>query len=191
MAPMKVSPVGATVAEETVEGSAAMPTERLEAEITSLAGHLAAATCRWLLLIAEFDRRRGHESWGCRSCADWLSWHCGVDRRTAQDHVRVGHALADLPAIRAGFAAGEVSYSKVRAMTRVANADNEDALLSIARYGTTAHLEIAVRGYRRTMSQEDLDDAERRHRGRYFRWWHDDDGMVHFRGCLPPEDAPW
>ena len=43
-----------------------MPLERLEAEITELAGHLAAAECRWLLLIAEFDRRRGTSSGASR-----------------------------------------------------------------------------------------------------------------------------
>jgi hypothetical protein len=53
----------------------AMPLERLEAEITELAGHLAAGECRWLELVAEYDRRAGHESWGCRTIAHWLSWH--------------------------------------------------------------------------------------------------------------------
>ena len=60
-----------------------MPLERLEAEITQLAGHLAAAECRWMLLIAEFDRRAGYEQWGCRTCSHWLSWQCGLDMRAA------------------------------------------------------------------------------------------------------------
>jgi hypothetical protein len=37
---------------------AAMPTERLEACVSELAAHLAAATCRFLLMVGELDRRR-------------------------------------------------------------------------------------------------------------------------------------
>ena len=69
--------------------SETMPMERLEAEITELAGHMAAAECRWLLLVGEFDRRRGYESWGCRTCSHWLSWHCGLDLRAARERFRV------------------------------------------------------------------------------------------------------
>ena len=72
-----------------------MPLERIEAEITELAGHLAAGECRWLLLVAEFDERRGHEQWGSRTCAHWLSWHCALDVRSAQEKLRVAHALRD------------------------------------------------------------------------------------------------
>ena len=70
-----------TVGEATDE-LADVPTERLEAQITELAGHLAAAECRWLGLVGEFDRRKGYEAWGCISCAYWLSWHCGLDLRS-------------------------------------------------------------------------------------------------------------
>ena len=104
-----------TVGEATDE-LADVPTERLEAQITELAGHLAAAECRWLELVAEFDRRKGYEAWGCISCAYWLSWHCGLDLRSARDKVRVARALEDLPRIREAFAAGRISYSKVRAI---------------------------------------------------------------------------
>ena len=70
-----------TVGEATDE-LADVPTERLEAQITELAGHLAAAECRWLELVGEFDRRKGYEAWGCISCAYWLSWQCGLDLRS-------------------------------------------------------------------------------------------------------------
>ena len=101
-----------------------MPLERLEAEITELAGHLAAGECRWLLLVGEFDRRAGYEQWGCRSAAAWLSWHCGLDMRAAREKVRVARALEELPAITQEFALGKLSYSKVRAPTRVATPIN-------------------------------------------------------------------
>jgi hypothetical protein len=75
-----------------VTTAAAMPLERLEAEIAELAGQLAAGECRWLQLVAEYDRRSGHESWGCRTIAHWLSWHCGLDMRSAREKVRVAHS---------------------------------------------------------------------------------------------------
>ena len=64
--------------------AATMPLERLEAEITNLAGHLAAAECWWLLLVAEFDRREGWSHWGCKSLVHWLGWQCGLDARAAR-----------------------------------------------------------------------------------------------------------
>jgi len=76
------------------EEAACLPLERLEAEITQLAGNLAAAECRWLLLVAEFDRRRGWEQWGCRSLVHWLGWHCALDERAAREKVRVARALS-------------------------------------------------------------------------------------------------
>lgn len=182
-ATVETDPVTATLTE-----AAALPVERLEAEITSLAGHLAAGMCRWLLLVAEFDRREGWLAWECQSCAHWLMWQCGESLRTAQEKVRVAHALADLPKIRALFAAGRLSYSKVRAVTRVADERTEDFFVNVARNATTSQLERIVNGYRRTGALDD-DTAEARHGRRYFRWWLDDHGMVRFEGCLDPEDA--
>ncbi|MBW8826401.1 MAG: DUF222 domain-containing protein, partial [Acidobacteria bacterium] len=115
-----------------------MPLERLEAEITTLAAHLAAGTCRWLLLVAEFDRRRGWESWECRSTAEWLSWKCGIAYRTARDQLRVAQALTGLPQLTAAFGRGEVSYSQVRAITRVATVETEGALVDLAKASTAA-----------------------------------------------------
>jgi hypothetical protein len=125
----------------------ALETERLEAEITTLAGHIAAATCRWLLLVGEFDRRRAWASWGCTSCAHWLSWQCAMGLRAAREHVRVARAFAGLPAIRSAFAEGRLSYSQARALTRVAEPDREEELLTLARHATAAQLEQLVRGY--------------------------------------------
>jgi hypothetical protein len=71
----------------------AVPLERLEAQICELAGHLAAATCRFLVLLADFDARRGWASWEMNSCAQWLSWKCQMSSGTAREHVRVARAL--------------------------------------------------------------------------------------------------
>jgi hypothetical protein len=98
-----------------------------------------------LLIVAELDRREAWSSWGCRSMAHWLAWRCGVVPRTGREHLRVGHALRALPAIRERFAAGCLSYSQVRAMTRVATPVNERALLELAEHSTAAQLDRVVR----------------------------------------------
>ena len=100
----------------------------LAAAITELAGHLNAATRRWLALIAEFDSRKGWSDSVTQSCAHWLNWQCGLDLGAAREKVRVAHALEELPSIAAAMARGELSYSKVRALTRVATAATESAL---------------------------------------------------------------
>ena len=91
--------------------------------ITEGAGHLAAATGAWLGLVAEFDRREGWAVWGVKSCAHWLSWRCGIGLVAGREHVRIARALVDLPVIRAALAEGRLSYSKARALTRVATAE--------------------------------------------------------------------
>src|SRR5215218_127393 len=123
-------------------------TDRLAEEITELASHIHAATCRWLGLVAEFDRRGGWFDWGCRSCAQWVSWRCGIAPVAAREHVRVARRLAHLPLIRAAFAEGRLSYSQVRALTRVEKVEKEEELLSLARHATAAQLERLVRAYR-------------------------------------------
>src|SRR5919106_6692352 len=95
------------------------PLEAIEREIKELAAHIYAATGRWLSLVAEFDRREGWAQWGCSSCAHWVSWRCGIEPGAAREHVRVARRLEELPATRAALAEGRLSYSKVRALTRV------------------------------------------------------------------------
>ena len=102
------------------DGPFSVPLERLEAQICELAGHLAAATCRFLVLLGDFDARRGWASWDMNSCAEWLSWKCQMSSGTAREHVRVARALRNLPVIRGEFGAGRPSYAKVRALTRIA-----------------------------------------------------------------------
>jgi hypothetical protein len=114
-------------------------------QITELAGHLNAAHARWLALIAELDRRNAWAEWGVKSCAHWLNWKCGLDLGAAREKLRVAHALEGLPRIAASMAAGKLSYSKVRAMTRVADGANEEYLLNIALHATAHHVEKLVR----------------------------------------------
>src|SRR5271165_4888754 len=100
------------------DGPFSVPLERLEAQICELAGHLAAATCRFLVLLGDFDARRGWASWEMTSCAAWLSWKCQMSSGTAREHVRVARALRDLPVIRGEFGAGRLSYATVRTLLR-------------------------------------------------------------------------
>src|SRR6188474_582936 len=113
-----------------------LPIRELEAQITELAGHLNAANHRWLMLIAEFDRRNGWADGFTQSCAHWLSWKCGLDLGSAREKVRVARALEPLPLISKAMSQGELSYSKVRALTRVATAATEEVLLNVALHGT-------------------------------------------------------
>ena len=125
-----------------------MPMEVLERQITSFAGRLAAATATWLIWIAAFDRREGWRAWEQTSCAGWLNWKCGIEPRTAQEHVRVGRAIERLPRLRAMFLAGEVSYSKARAISRVAHEHNEDELCELALSATASQLDRVCAGLR-------------------------------------------
>lgn len=126
----------------------------LEDQITELAAHISAATWRLLTLIREYDLRSGWNCGGTRSCAHWLNWKCGIAIGAAREKVRVAHALAGLPKISDAFREGRLSYSKVRAMTRIATPANEDYLLMIARHGTASHMERLVSRYRRVGRRE-------------------------------------
>ena len=129
----------------------ALSVDELGSRIVGLAGRLAAATCRWLLLVAAFDAREGGTRFGLPSTARWLSHTCGLSRRTAVEHVRVARALAAHPQLAAAMSAGRLSYSHVRAITRVA-APGEDTLVRdlvmVAENGTVGQLESMVRGLR-------------------------------------------
>src|SRR5919204_1327323 len=97
----------------------------LQDEVATLASHIYAETCRWLELVAELDRRGAWAETGCGSCAEWLAWRCALAPRAAREHVRVARRLPELPLIHGAFARGELSYAKVRALTRVATSENE------------------------------------------------------------------
>ena len=122
--------------------------DRLGDEIAELSAHLEAATARLLDLIREFDARAGWNH-GFRSCAHWLSWRVGLDLGAAREKVRVARALGTLPRLAKALAHGELSYAKVRALTRVATPATEERLLAVGRAGTAEHVERIVRGWRR------------------------------------------
>ena len=157
--------------------------EALGERIALLAAQLSAATYHLLVMIREFDERAG---WSCgfRSCAHWLNWRTGLDLGAAREKIRVARALAELPLIAAAMERGQLSFSKVRALTRVATSANEEELLIFARAGTAAHVEKVVRGWRRVDEQE---REQLRHQGRYLRAHTGEDGMVVVQARLAPE----
>jgi hypothetical protein len=161
-------------------------TESLGNEIARLAAHLNAATYHLLALIHEFDEREGWAG-GFVSCAHWLSWRTGICQGPAREKVRVARALASLPLISKAMAQGQMSYSKVRALTRVASPDNEAELLGVARHATAVHIEKLVRAWRRVDRLEEAEEERQRHQSRFLRLYPDDDGNYVLRGRLDPE----
>jgi len=155
-----------------------LPHEALGNRIAELSAHLNAAKYRLLALIAEFDRRGGWADEGALSCAHWLNWKCGVSMVAAREQVRVARALEELPRTCEAFSRGEISYSKVRALSRVATPESESYFLMIAEHGTAAHLEVVVRGVRRARREKALREANERHERRGVSWRIDDDGSI-------------
>ena len=181
--------------------------EQLEDQITTLAGQINAANYRFLKLIAEFDRRQIWAGYGIRSCAHWLNWKCGIAMTAAREKVRVARALEGLPLINEAFQKGKISFSKVRAMTRIATEEDEGFLLNIAEYGTAQHMEILVKAYRTVsriadkqedfnavdigLSQEEQEKRkhEQQQENRSVTCYQDDDGSWIIKAKLPQEEG--
>lgn len=162
---------------------------QIESEITELAAHIHAATFRLLELIREFDECEGWCGPGLKSCAHWLNWKCGISLGAAREKVRVAHALKNLPKISDAFRRGTISFSKVRAMTRVATPESEEYLLMIARHGTASHVEQLVRLYRKVERIEALEAENLRQDLRELDWHIDDDGSYVLKARLTPEQG--
>ncbi len=161
--------------------------DELEAKITELWGHLNAATYRFLALVAELDREKAFQRHGLANTAQWLNWQCGIGPEAAREKVRVARSLEQLPEIADAFAKGEISYSKARAMTRVATPANESVLVHVARHGTAAHVEKLVRKYRWTQRRDAAKQAQRQHEQRSVSYFFDIDDEFILTARLPRE----
>src|SRR6185436_10192535 len=163
--------------------------DQLGERIAEQAAHLDAAMHHLLVDLHEFDTRGGWHAQGALSCAHWLSWRVGWTLATARDHVRVARKLPETPAISDALRRGEVSYSKVRAMLRIATPANEALLLDYARFMTASQLEETCRKYagvlRHGQDPHPLGDLQRR----YVRRRDTEDGMVKLEAVLHPEEA--
>ena len=160
--------------------------DQLGDEIALLSAHVDAATGRLLDLIREFDARGGWGN-GFRSCAHWLSWRVGLDLGAARERVRVARTLGSLPLLAGALSRGELSYAKVRALTRVATPETEARLVNVGRAGTASHVERIVRGWRRVDRHAEARESARQHARRGLHIYHDEDGTVVLRGRLTPE----
>jgi 5-methylcytosine-specific restriction endonuclease McrA len=160
--------------------------DRLGDEIAELSAHVEAATARLLELIRDFDARGGWNT-GFRSCAAWLSWRVGLDLGAARERVRVARALGTLPLLAQALGRGQLSYAKVRALTRVATPETEERLLGVGLAGTASHVERIVRGWRQVDRQAEARASRRQHASRALHVYEDEDGTVVVRGRLAPE----
>ena len=137
-----------------------LPLDDLDLAIVTLSARINAGTYELLVLVREFDERAGWLKWGLGNCAEWLHYRCDYSMNAAREKVRVAHTLKTLPKISAAFSKGKLSYSKVRAMTRVAGTHNEDELLSFALKTTTSRVEERCRELK-CGTVDSLDSAQR------------------------------
>ena len=163
--------------------------EQLGEQITELCSYIYAAESRLLTLIREFDNKEYWARLGFCSCAHWLNFKCGIGMNAAREKVRVANALAKLPKMDEKFSKGELSYSKVRAMTRIADETNEDYLLMIAKHGTAHHVEKLVSKYRTAKRVPDASSANEQYRGREVSHYYDHDGCLVIKARFPAEQG--
>ena len=149
-------------------------------DLATLSAHLSAATARWLELVWEL-REEGLDD----DPARFLAFRCGITQREAREYLRVAEALQELPAIRAAFSRGELTFTKVRALTRVATASSEEGLLGLAAALTASQLERALRAFRRLAAAE----ARKAHALEYVDYHFDEDGSLYLRARLAAEDG--
>ena len=163
--------------------------DELGDDIATLAAHLTAAEYQLLCKIRDFDDCDGWYHHGARSCAHWLNWRIGLGLVAAREKVRVARALAQLPRISAAMECGALSYSKVRALTRIATPETEQDLLENGSVGTASQVEKMVRLYRQACRPDELECAARQQADKFLRTYWDDDGMLVIEGRLPAEEG--
>ena len=143
------SPESSPESSLSADALADLTNEEVEDALTTWAGRIAAGEARLMAYIGEFDERRAWAVYGILSCAHWLSWRLGMGQNAAGERVRVARALRQLPETSAAFAAGQLSFTQVRAISRVATAEDEQSYIGMARHATGGQLERLVSGVRR------------------------------------------
>jgi hypothetical protein len=131
MRPVSVLPVPADSC-DPLAALVSLSNQDVKDQVTTWAGRMAAGEAQLLLYVGELDARSAWADHGVLSCAHWLSWKCGMGSEVASDRVRVARALRTLPKTFAAFAAGRVSFTQVRALTRIAVPEDEEKFLRIA-----------------------------------------------------------
>jgi hypothetical protein len=174
-----------------IDAEAAASDARLERmdRVALLYAEITAATRGFLAALAESDRHRDWAGEGFGSCSEWLAWRLGITRNTANEKVRVARALERLPLTSEAMAHGQLSFSKVRALTRVATPDSERELLTYARSISAGGLERFVRSWREIDGEDEAARERRMHARRTLSVFPGEDGMYVVRGRLMPEVA--
>ena len=178
---MQTSPIANPVTNRNIDD--------LEEEIISLAKHMNQDEYRFLVMVREFDIRQGWRAYQFNNCAEWLNMKCGISPGTAREKVRVALALLDLPQCSEGFAKGDLSYSKVRAMTRAANVFNEATLVDYALKATAHQVEEHCRRLRNADRRQSTPDARRAWQARSLKRTCHPDGMMSIYVELPREQG--
>ena len=158
--------------------------------IVTWSGRIAAGEAELLALIGEFDQREAWAGPGLLSCAHWLSWRTSLSPGAAREKVRVARALRELSLVQAALGSGQLSYSQVRAITRVTAPGDEQRWIDAARSSTAGQLERLIRGVRRVRKiEEDAADLEAAAWRLRATKTYDADGNAVYRIVLPAEAA--
>jgi hypothetical protein len=163
--------------------------DQLEQDIVSLSQHINASEYEFLVLLREFDLRQGWKAYHFNNCAEWLNMKCGMSPRTAREKLRVANSLFDLPEISLAFQKGDLSYSKARALSRVATPHTERQLLDFALKANAAHVDRHCFELRNAQQGASTADANRAHESRYLSYSPNGDGTVSISARLPQEQA--
>ncbi len=156
----------------------------LRRAVTRMAAHINLADWRFVKLIAAMDRTRGWREGGYCNLGNWLDHRCGLGPCASRERIRIGRALERLPCIDAAFRDGAISYSKVRAITRVATPHTEAMLLAIAEGSSAAQIESLVRTYERVGESDRGRASSEQRRGLS---WYYEDGMLIMTAAVPAE----
>src|SRR5688572_28059921 len=163
--------------------------DELDAAIGRLVRQMNAECYQMLVLVREFDDRFGWKKWNCKTCAEWLAWRSDIGLSAAREKLRTAHALRSLPAISAAFADGRLSYSKVRALTRVAQMRDEDLLVAYALSTTAENVEERCR-HIRNVAPESAHHAQRAWERRSLTLWRNEGrGVLRLTVEVPIEEG--
>jgi len=163
--------------------------DQLETDIISLSSHINSMEYEFLVLLREFDLRQGWKPYLFNNCAEWLNMKCGIAPGTAREKLRVANALFDLPQTSTAFQKGDLSYSKARALSRIATSTTEEHLLDFALKTTAASVDRHCMELRNVQRHTSTQDANRLHHNRYLSCSPHSDGSVTLSVELPKETA--
>jgi hypothetical protein len=129
-----------------------------------------------------------HRARGHADAADWLAQATGLSRGEAKSALETAAVLDAVPEVGPALAAGALSLGQAReiGLTEVEVPGSGKALLALAGRGSLQALR--EEGRRLRLAAADPEELHRRQvAARSFRHWRDGEGMVCFRGALPPE----